>query len=226
MTVRTKICGITREADALAAVRSGVDALGFMFYPKSKRYTTPQRAHQIIRTLPPLVSRVGIFVNESIEQIMQVKETCELDVIQLHGDETPEFCEAIPGKVIKAFRLKSPETVTTARNFATDAWLFDSYEPDQRGGTGSRFNWDWIQQASPLERPFFVAGGLNSENVAACVKTTQPYAVDVSSGVEDQPGLKNAEKMKQFLLATRTAAAELMAPSLPTKQESTSATHD
>ncbi len=213
MTVRIKICGITREDDALAAVRAGADALGFLFYPKSKRRISPEQARNIIRALPPLVTVVGVFANERAETIAAIRKTCFLDAVQLHGDETPEFCRSIPGKTIKAFRLRNAETLAAARAFSTDAWLFDSYTPNQRGGAGLPFNWEWIRQSTPLPRPFLVAGGLTPANVGNCIKTARPYAVDVSSGVEDAPGKKNADKMRRFVAAVRKAAAVIAAPS-------------
>lgn len=213
MTVRIKICGITREGDALAAVLAGADALGFLFYPKSKRHISPEQARDIIRALPPLTTVVGVFANESAKKIAAVRETCLLDAVQLHGEETPEFCRSIRGKTIKAFRLRNAETVAAAHAFPTGAWLFDSYAPNQRGGTGSPCNWEWIRQATPLPRPFIIAGGLTPANVGNCIKTVRPYAVDVSSGVEDAPGKKNADKMRRFVAAVRKAAAEIDAPS-------------
>ena len=214
MTVRIKICGITRESDALAAVRAGADALGFLFYPKSKRYISPEQARDIIQALPPLITAVGVFANESAEKIAAIRKTCLLDAAQLHGEETPEFCRSLPGKTIKAFCLRHAETLAAARAFSTGAWLFDSYAPEQRGGTGLPFNWDWIRQSMPLPRPFIVAGGLNSGNVGNCIKIVRPYAVDVSSGVEDEPGKKNADKMRRFVAAVRKAEEEAEAPSV------------
>lgn len=214
MTVRIKICGITREGDAWDAVWAGADALGFLFYPKSKRRISPERARDIIRALPPLVAAVGVFANESAERIAAVRETCRLDAVQLHGDETPEFCRSLSGKTIKAFRLRSAETLAAARAFSTGAWLFDSYAPNQRGGTGCPFNWEWIRQSMPLPRPFIVAGGLTPGNVGNCIKTVRPYAVDVSSGVEEEPGKKNADKMRRFVAAVREAEAAIEAPSV------------
>lgn len=212
MTIRIKICGITREGDALDAVRAGADALGFLFYPKSKRRVSPERARDIIWALPPLISAVGVFANEGTEEIAAVRETCGLDAVQLHGEETPEFCRSLPGKTIKAFRLRNAETLSAAHAFCTGAWLFDGYSPNQRGGAGLPFNWEWIRQAAPLPRPFIVAGGLTPGNVGNCIKTVRPYAVDVSSGVEEEPGKKNADKMRDFVDAVRKAEKEIDAP--------------
>ena len=201
--VRVKICGITNRSDALRAVESGADALGFLFYPASPRYLAPERAREIIRRLPPLLTTVGVFVNETAPNVTAVREFCGLDAVQLHGEETPEFCRSLPGKVIRAFRLRDRAAITAARAWETDAWLFDSYVPNRPGGTGARFNWDWLKQASPLPRPFLVAGGLTPQNVGECIRAVRPYAVDVSSGVEDEPGKKNPEKLIRLIAAVR-----------------------
>lgn len=224
MTVRIKICGITREGDALAAVQAGADALGFLFYPKSKRHISPEQARDIIRALPPLITAVGVFANERAETIAAVRETCGLDAVQLHGEETPEFCRSLPGKTIKAFRLRNAETLAVAQAFSTGAWLFDGYSPNQRGGAGLPFNWEWIRQSSPLPRPFIVAGGLTPANVGNCIKTVRPYAVDVSSGVEEKAGKKDMEKMRRFVAAVRKAAAEIDAPTAFSESRNSSPT--
>lgn len=224
MKIRIKICGITREGDALDAVRAGADALGFLFDPKSKRRVSPERARDIIRALPPWIAAVGVFVNESAEKIAAVRETCGLDAVQLHGEETPEFCRSLPGKTIKAFRLRHAETLAAARAFSTGAWLFDGYSPKQRGGAGLPFNWEWIRQAAPLPRPFIVAGGLTPGNVGNCIKIVRPYAVDVSSGVEEKAGKKDMEKMRRFVAAVRKAAAEIDAPTAFSESRNSSPT--
>ena len=207
MTLRIKICGITNINDALEAVNAGAEALGFMLYEKSKRFVRPETVKEIIRELPPFVSCVGVFVNESRENILSVKESCQLDTIQLHGDESPTFCQEIPGKVIKAFQLRTPETLNTVATYQTNAWLLDSYSPAARGGTGDSFNWDWVKAASPLDRPVIIAGGLTPDNAADCVLATRPYGLDVSSGVEISPGIKCAKKMTDFVTAAREAAS-------------------
>lgn len=209
MTLRIKICGITNIDDALNAVDAGAEALGFMLYKKSKRFVRPETVKEIVRELPPFVSCVGVFVNESRENILSTRESCELDTVQLHGDESPKFCQEIPGKVIKAFQLRTPETLKTVAMYQTNAWLLDSYSPAARGGTGDSFNWDWVKAASPLDRPVIIAGGLTRENAADCVLATQPYGLDVSSGVEISPGKKCAEKMKNFIEVAREAASEI-----------------
>jgi len=209
MTLRIKICGITNIDDALEAVNAGAEALGFMLYEKSKRFVRPETVKEIIREMPPFVSCVGVFVNESRENILSVKESCQLDTIQLHGDESPKFCQGIPGKVIKAFQLRTPKTLNTVATYQTNAWLLDSYSPAARGGTGDSFNWDWVKAASPLDRPVIIAGGLTPDNAADCVLATRPYGLDVSSGVEISPGKKCAKKMKDFVTAARETASRI-----------------
>ena len=206
MTPKVKVCGITSKTDALAAVEAGADALGFMFYPRSKRAVTSPQIASIVKELPPFVSVVGVVVNEEIDEIHRVIRECRLDTVQLHGEESPEFCSQVDCRVIKAFRLQSKSVLEEAKNYRTSAWLLDSYSPKARGGTGDSFNWDWVREAGPLEKPTMIAGGLNPENASQCVQATQPYGLDVSSGVEDSPGRKSPEKMKAFVCATKNAA--------------------
>ncbi len=207
-TLRIKICGITNLEDALAATEAGADALGFMFYRPSKRFVTPDAVTRIVEALPPAVSTVGVFVNEDAETICELKQRCQLDTIQLHGDESPSFAEQIPGRVIKAFRVDSADAPAAAQAYRTSAWLFDSYSAKGRGGTGEQFNWDWVRATHPYSRPVFIAGGLTPENVGDCVRATLPYGLDVSSGVEDSPGKKSALKMTQLMASARLAASE------------------
>ena len=215
MTLRIKICGITNIRDAMAAIEAGANALGFMFFEKSKRYVPPETGRKIVQAIPPFVSCVGVFVNETHEKIQSIKDYCQLDTIQLHGDESPEFCHNIPGKTIKAFQLKNPIDLEATEPYKTSAWLLDTYSPAARGGTGESFNWSWVQDARPLGRPTIIAGGLSPDNAADCVLATEPYGLDVSSGVEKEPGQKCAEKMKAFIHAARVAAERLPHRALP-----------
>ena len=209
MAIRIKICGITRVEDAWAAVEAGADALGFMIYGPSKRFIRANDVPAVVRDLPPFVSRVGVFVNESTETILACRERCQFDTIQLHGEESPEFCQTIPGPVIKAFRLQSRSGLEALSRYPASAWLLDSYSPAARGGTGECFNWNWIREAGSLGCPIIVAGGLTPDNVARCIETTRPFGIDVSSGVEASPGRKDASRMTDFILAAREAANAL-----------------
>lgn len=204
MPVRVKICGITNLEDAEAAVAFGADALGFIFYKKSPRYIDPLRAAAIIRALPPFVIKVGVFVDEALEEVSRVREDASIDRVQLHGDETPGYCaEASPG-VIKAFRIHGRADIEKLALYDVSAFLLDTYVDGVPGGTGETFNWEIAVEASALRR-IILSGGLTPENVAGAVRMVRPYAVDVSSGVEAGPGKKDLEKMKKFIDEAKTA---------------------
>ncbi len=206
MIAKVKICGLTHGDDALTAVDAGADALGFMFYPASPRNVTHEQAAAIIRTVPPFVAKVGVFVNPTADEVSRAISVCGLDTLQFHGDETPEFCRQFGMKVLKAFRIRDGESLKMLPAFAEEAWLLDSYVADQRGGTGVRFNWDLALAASKLGRPVILAGGLTPENVAEAVRRARPYGLDVSSGVELAPGRKDAGKVRAFIAAAKRAA--------------------
>jgi phosphoribosylanthranilate isomerase len=203
--VRVKICGITNEADALAAVEAGADALGFMFYDGSPRHVSVGVAAGIIRQLPPFVVSVGVFVDPSEQFVDEVIQKCRVMAIQLHGNETPAFCARFKIPVIKAFRVHSEETVKQLPQYLTNAWLLDSFVPGKPGGTGEKFNWDLAIHAKQHGRPILLAGGLTPENVEAAVRRVEPYGVDVSSGVESAPGKKDHAKLKKFIAAAKDA---------------------
>lgn len=194
---RIKVCGITRLEDALAASELGVDAVGFVFYDKSPRYIEPTRAAAIIRELPPFVSAVGLFVNPSQQEIDDVLAHCPLGVIQLHGDETPEFCKAQARRVIKAIPVETAEDLKNASAYAC-AVLLDARAPKGvYGGTGQSFDWSLLKGFSH-DYPLILAGGLNCENAAQALLVRQWFALDVSSGVETSPGIKDADKIRAF----------------------------
>ena len=199
--VRIKICGITSVEDALAAVDAGADALGFVF-AESPRRVTPVQAAEIIRHVPPFVTTVGLVVNDDPRPIL---EQCALDVIQYHGDELPEAVGACPRRAIKAFRVREPADLAQLEPFVgvCAAFLLDAYVPGIRGGTGERFPWDLAKEAKRFGVPIIVAGGLTPENVAEAVRTTEPFGVDVSSGVESAPGRKDHAKIAAFIGSVR-----------------------
>ncbi len=203
--VRVKICGLTSVPDARLAVEAGADAVGLMFYEKSPRCVSLEQAAAIVLELPPLVAKVGVFVDPTWEKVTEAVQRCGLDTVQLHGSEAPEFCARIPVKVIKAFRVRGPETLRAAEAYRGQAWLLDSYVPDQPGGTGATFNWDLAREAVALNPHIILAGGLTAANVATAIRRVQPYAVDVSSGVESAPGRKDTGKMREFVAAVRSA---------------------
>jgi phosphoribosylanthranilate isomerase len=204
MSVKVKICGITNAPDALAAAAAGADALGFMFYDASPRHITLGAAAEIIRQLPPAIVKVGVFVNASTDRVVRAIGECGLNLLQFHGDETPEYCVQFGVMSMKAFRIRDADSLRTLPEYGTDAWLLDAYVADNPGGTGETFNWDLAIEARKLGRPIFLAGGLTPENVAEAVRKVQPYAVDVSSGVETAPGKKDPDKMSRFIAAARS----------------------
>ncbi len=197
--VKVKICGITNEQDALLAASLGAWALGFIFYKKSSRYVSPALAQKIIARLPPFVTPVGVFVNESEAKVEQIAYFCGLSTLQFHGDEPPGFCRKFKGyKVIKAFHVRKRLDLKKVRQYKTDAYLFDTYHDQLYGGSGKTFDWKIIQQAKKLGKPMILSGGLNSQNVASAIRQVRPFAVDVSSGVELSPGQKSDKLLKQF----------------------------
>jgi len=196
--VKVKICGITSLEDARMAVDAGADALGFVFYDKSPRNINPLEAAQIIAKLPPFIQTVGLFVNEEIEKINWTADYCGLDLVQLHGDETPEECLEVNRRVIKAFRMQSIVSIEPLKKYQVSGYLLDAWSPDAYGGTGKTFNWEMAAAASQYGR-IILAGGLCPENVAEAIREVRPYAVDVSSGVESEPGKKDRNKVQEFI---------------------------
>ena len=182
----------------------GADALGFIFYPKSPRYIKPEKAAEIIRSLSPFVASVGVFVNASIREIQSVVHTCRLSTVQLHGEEPPEFCKEFSVKVIKAFRIKGNGFPRRISQYSVDALLLDPYIVGIPGGTGTVFNWDVAKRAKRYGR-IILAGGLGPENVQEAIQTVDPYAVDVSSGVESSPGKKDHKLLQKFINQVKTA---------------------
>lgn len=200
--VKVKICGITNLDDALLAIDAGADALGFVFYGPSPRNVTPEQAAGIIRLLPPLVQTVGLFVNESSARINGIADGCGLDIVQLHGDETPDLCRAVRRRVLKALRVRDMASLERMASYQVSAFLLDSWSPTAPGGTGQTFNWDIAATAAGNGR-IVLAGGLTPGNVAAAVRQVRPYGVDVSSGVELSPGRKDAGMVREFVRKAR-----------------------
>ena len=205
--IRIKICGITNPDDALMAVEAGADALGFVFVPNTPRYITSGPAASIIEQLPPFITTVGLFVNEHVAKIERIADQCRLDVIQLHGDESPEFCSTLNRKTIKAFRVKDESSLFQLPNYRVSAYLLDTYVKGRMGGTGVVFNWALAEKTKQYGQ-VILAGGLNPDNVADAVRQVRPYAVDVSSGVEAHPGRKAPAKVEAFIDAVRKADRE------------------
>ena len=201
---KIKICGITNIEDAFLAVDLGIDALGFIFYRKSKRYISPERARDIILKLPPFTTPVGVFVNQDMKELHAIRKEVGFDVFQLHGDESPEYCRELGVNVIKVIRVQKEIAPRDIEIYPTNAILFDTYSPNEYGGTGESFNW-LLLEGMHVSKHFILSGGLNSENVDKAIQIVNPYAVDVSSGVEDYPGKKNKDRLKRFVEAVRNA---------------------
>ena len=208
LRTRIKICGFTRTEDIDVALRLGIDALGFVFYPPSKRYVSPSQASTLCANIPAFVSTVALFVNAAREDIHRVIDTMKPTILQFHGDESPEECGSYGLPYLKAFRVGAP-SLDTAETLATycaqfdhaAGWLFDSYTPVY-GGSGQAFDYALLGGIAGLgsrARPIVVSGGLKQETVVSSIQALNPWAVDVSSGVEEAPGIKSASKMRDFV---------------------------
>jgi phosphoribosylanthranilate isomerase len=205
MPTRIKICGITRIEDALAAARLGTDAIGLLFWPQSARAVTPAKAREIVAALPPFVSSVGVYVDPEAEWVEQTASVAGLNLLQFHGDESPEFCSQFSLPYIKAVRVRAGVDLLqyATRYSSARGLLLDTYVEGTPGGTGDAFNWDLIPQHLPL--PLILSGGLHPGNVTTAIKQAQPWAVDVSSGVEAFKGIKDAEKIAAFMQGVRNS---------------------
>ena len=205
--VKVKICGITNLEDARVSADAGCDALGFVFYKKSPRYISPKRAGDIIKSLPPHIIKIGIFVNAQEQTIKRIAKKCSLNMLQFHGSESPEFCERFRGyKIIKAFRINGAIDIKTVSRYQTFAYLFDTFSKSKVGGTGKRFNWKLIRHIRNIKRPVFLSGGLNVKNVKEAIKSVRPDWVDVSSSVEIKLGKKDHKKVKKFIDTVKKTA--------------------
>jgi phosphoribosylanthranilate isomerase len=204
--VRIKICGITNTEDAMAAADLGADAVGFVF-ASSPRRISPGKAQKIIMALPPLVQTVGVFVDEDPEKVASTAALCRLDLLQFHGEESASYCRRFGQRVIKAIRVKGWEDIKNCSAFssAVNAFLLDTYMPGKRGGTGCAFDWNLALEAKQYG-PIILAGGLDPENVAEAIGVVKPYAVDASSSLEIEPGIKDHQKIARFVQAVRQAA--------------------
>jgi len=200
VSTKVKICGITSLDDALAACDAGVDALGFNFAEEAKkkgRYIAPDAARRIVEQLPPLVMTVAVCVNQSVDRLLAYLEF--IDRVQLHGEESIETCRAVGPRAIKVFRASPGFEPKSMLAYPVSAFLLDAYVRGARGGTGASVDWDVARQAVALKRPLILAGGLTPDNVADAVRTVRPYAVDTASGVEDEQGTKDHERIRRFI---------------------------
>ncbi|AXQ49052.1 phosphoribosylanthranilate isomerase [Pseudomonas vlassakiae] len=203
--VRSKICGITRIEDALAAAEAGADAIGFVFYARSPRAVDVRQARAIIAELPPFVTTVGLFVNASRCELNEILEVVPLDLLQFHGDETPADCEGYHRPWIKALRVRPGDDLEAAcqRYAGARGILLDTYVAGVPGGTGEAFDWSLVP--ARLSKPIILAGGLSAGNVGQAIAQVRPYAVDVSGGVEQAKGIKDAAKIEAFMRAVKQA---------------------
>lgn len=203
---KVKICGITNEEDLFKAAYYGAWAVGFIFHKKSPRYISPSRVKRLMKSVPPFVTPVGVFVNLPEGAVREITRFTGIQTLQFHGDETPDYCGRFKtSKVIKAFRVSYDFNFDSVKKYPVDAYLFDTYKEGVEGGTGEAFNWDLFKGAK-FNKPVILSGGLNAENLSDALKIVQPYAVDVSSGVEKSPGLKDPKKIRQFMEVVRTSA--------------------
>jgi phosphoribosylanthranilate isomerase len=199
---RVKFCGFTHQDDVAQAVALGADALGFVFYGPSSRYVSPEHAQTLTRSVPAFVTRVGLFVNEEAETVQRIFEIARLNLIQYHGEESPEFCDAVGLPYVKAFRVRKGMDLRTEMDRYPNAsgFLLDAYVKGQPGGTGERFDWELIPQS---HAPIILAGGLTPDNAKDAIDQVAPWALDVSGGIETKPGRKDPDKMARFMNACR-----------------------
>jgi phosphoribosylanthranilate isomerase len=213
---RIKVCGITCQEDARMAVAAGADGLGFIFVEQSPRLVEPDMVRAITEELPPFVDRIGVFLDEEIDVIKEIVHYCHLTLVQLHGSESPEYCRKISSQVIKAFsiRTESDSEELAAYADAASGFLLDTYHKDMAGGTGKAFDWKLVEQVKP-PGPVILAGGLTPENVGEAIRQVKPFAVDVNSGVEYQPGRKDSDKLKNFAHEVRKADEQALKAGTP-----------
>lgn len=206
--MKVKICGITNAEDALNAVEIGADAIGFIFVKASPRYVAPESAYQIIQNLPPFVIKVGVFADATKDEITDIINYTGINCLQLHGNEAPDFIRNFRMPVIKSFRVKTGFELSILGKYNTSAFLLDTFAENQIGGTGKTFDWNIAIEAKKYGK-IILAGGLNENNIMEAIRTVQPYAVDINSGVEAEPGKKDKEKIRKLFRIIRELEREL-----------------
>ncbi|MFQ5449042.1 MAG: phosphoribosylanthranilate isomerase [Nitrospinaceae bacterium] len=200
--VKVKICGMTNAQDLRMAVEEGADAVGFIFYRKSPRFVAIRTVKEMMSLLPPFVEAVGVFVDESADRVNRIAESCKLDIVQLHGNESPGYCKKIRRRVVKAVRVRDEKSFALLSAYQVSGFLLDTYSEGNQGGTGRTFDWNLVHRGKKYG-PVILAGGLNSDNVSLAVSRVKPYGVDVCSGVEKSPGIKDPEKVRAFIQAAK-----------------------
>jgi phosphoribosylanthranilate isomerase len=203
--VRVKICGLTNVDDAMAAAEAGADALGFVLYKESPRCIPSDQVQEVVRSLPPFVTTVGLFVNQPTQWVRVIADRCGVDALQFQGDETPAYCEGFAQRAIKAIRVKDRASLDIMASFRVRAFVLDAYREGEYGGTGQTFDWD-LAVAAKAHGRIILAGGLTPDNVAEAIRRVRPFAVDVSSGVEGSTkGVKDHGKIRAFIQAAKGA---------------------
>lgn len=204
--VQVKVCGITSPRDGVLAAKAGATAIGLVFWPRSPRFVDRSLARRIVEALPTFVLRVGVFLDQSLDTITRTADDVGLDIVQLHGSEPPELVTCVPRRVLKAIHVGGESVSEQLRRYEGTAILLDTQDGSRVGGTGKTFDWGAAQRLRGQMTFLVLAGGLNPDNVATAIRTVGPDAVDVSSGVESEPGKKDPKKLKAFLDAVRGAA--------------------
>ncbi len=212
--IRIKLCGTTNSNDAFAAIDAGVDGLGFIFVAMSPRNVHPDAVRAITGSLPPFISRVGVFVDQPIDQVVHLAQFCRLTHIQLHGKERPEYCRVLADlcgcSLIKAFRVSQDSVADDFSIYdnVVNGFLLDTYKKGIPGGTGEAFDWRIVERLS-LRRPVILAGGLGLDNIDQAVKTVKPFGIDINSGVEKRPGVKDHQKLRDLITKVRLVESEI-----------------
>lgn len=206
MSIKVKICGITNLDDALDAVELGADYLGFNLYPDSPRYITPKKLQDILINIPFNVGKVGVFVNCDAKLVTDFVTQFELDMMQFHGDEPPAYCNQFARPYIRAIRPEKEADIAGLEEYKADYFLVDSFVQDSYGGTGVISNWDLARKVKDLGKPIFLSGGLKPENVEMAISSVNPFAVDVASGLESEPGKKDYRKMEEFIKKVKSVS--------------------
>ncbi len=204
--IPTKICGITNVDDAIITIKNGASAIGLIFYEKSPRAISTKIAKIIANEIPGSVTKVGVFVNHDTEFINEAIQSIPLDMVQLHGDESPEYCKQFDVPVIKALRVKDKESLSIINDYEVKAILLDTFSKDKFGGTGESFDWSLLKEE--MDKPIILSGGLNPDNILIAIESVYPSGIDVNSGVEKSPGIKDHKKIEalfQKLINTQTA---------------------
>jgi phosphoribosylanthranilate isomerase len=201
---QVKICGITNREDAHVAAEAGADMIGLIFYPPSPRYVTPEQARTIVESLPPTLPVAGVFVNETVETVSRVAQESGVQIVQLHGEESPQMCRQLPWRVVKTFRFTAHVRPEMMADYVVEAFLIEGFHANFYGGVGSRADWQQVAMLHAYGR-IILAGGLTPDNVQEAIRAVRPYAVDVGSGVEAAPGKKDWQKVRAFISRAKHA---------------------